>query len=250
MSFADNLKESAKSAFDKTSERVRESDAYIQLQDRYQNLTPSGQKLARAGAVILILFIFLFIPLSYLSSSSQSISMFESKRALIRDLFRTYRESSSTQNVAIPPPSDSLRASIQAILQQAQLTPEQNLGVAESSVEGRLIPQNLISSVLDIKLVKLNLKQIVDIGSSIASISDSVKMKDVSIIANSTDNRYYDVSYKLYSLKVPEPIPEPAAEPEPIKKGGPSRGGAKRDSGTKNSADKKTDTDKGAGSDE
>ncbi len=243
MSFADNLKDSAQSAFNKTSERVRESDAYIQMQDRYQNLSPSGQKLARAGGVLLILFIFLFIPLSYLSSSSQSITLFESKRALIRDLFRTYRESTSTQNVAVPPPSDSLRATIQSIIQRAELTPEQNIGLAESSVEGRLIPQNLISSVLDIKLAKLNLKQIVDIGGAIAGISDSVKMKDVTIIANAQDNRYYDVTYKLYSLRVPEPTPEPIAEPEPIKKGA-NKKGSKNDSG------KKTDTETSAGSDE
>lgn len=245
MSLADNLKERAKVTFDKTSERVRESDAYIQLQDRYQNLSPSGQKLARAGAVLFILFIFLFVPLSYLASSSQSITMFESKRDLIRDLFRTYRESSSTQNVAVPPPSDSLRSSVQAIIQRAELTPEQNLGVAESSVEGRLIPQNLISSVLDIKLAKLNLKQIVDIGGAIAAISDSVKMKDVTIVANGQDNRYYDVTYKLYSLKVPEPTPEPVAEPEPIKKGANSRGNSRG-----NNAGKKTDTETSAGSDE
>jgi hypothetical protein len=243
MSFADNLKDSAKSAFDKTSERVRESDAYIQLQDRYQNLSPSGQKLARAAGILLILFVFLFVPLSYLSSSSQSITLFESKRELIRDLFRTYRESSSTQNVTLPPAPDSLRAQIQAVIQRAELTPEQNIGVAESSMDGRLIPQNLISSVLDIKLMKLNLKQIVDIGSAIVAINDSVKMKDVTIIANTTDNRYYDVTYKLYSLKVPEPIPEPVAELEPIKKGANSRGG-NRDSG------KKTDSETSAGSDE
>ncbi len=243
MSLADNLKDSAKSVFDKTSERVRESDTYIQMQDRYQNLSPSGQKLARAGGVLLILFIFLFIPLSYLSSSSQSITLFESKRALISDLFRTYRESTSTQNVAVPPPSDSLRSTIQSIIQRAELTPEQNIGLAESSVEGRLIPQNLISSVLDIKLAKLNLKQIVDIGGAIAAISDSVKMKDVTIIANAQDNRYYDVTYKLYSLRVPEPTPEPVAELEPIKKGAPKKDG-------KNDSGKKTDSETKAGSDE
>lgn len=217
MSLVDSLKDRAKTAFEKTSERVRESDAYIQAQDRYQNLTPSGQKLVRVMSVLLLLFFVLVIPMSYLSSSSASIAMFEEKRNLIRDLFRTYRESSSTQNVAIPPPADNLRMSIQSIIQRAELTPEQNMGIMEANVEGRLIPSALINNVLVVKLNKLNLKQIVDIGGSITAISDSVKMKDVSLIANAQDNRYYDVTYKLYSLKVPEPTPEPPPEPEPKK---------------------------------
>ncbi len=218
MSLIDNLKNSGKSIFDKTSERVSTSDAYIQLQDRYQNLTPSGQKIARFGGFVLILFVVLFVPFSYLSSSSQTISLFEAKRTLIRNLFLTYRESSSTQNVAVPPPQDSLKASIESVIQRAELTPEQILGVSEAGAEGRLIPANLISNVLSVQLAKLNLKQIVDIGGSILALSESVKMKDVSIIANGQDNRYYDVTYKLYSLKVPEPTPEPLPETEPVKK--------------------------------
>ena len=92
--------------------------------------------------------------------------------------------------------------------------PEQNLGATPASFEGRLIPNNLVSNVLSIKLAKLNLKQIVDIGGSLIGLSESVKMKDMSIVANATDTRYYDVTFKLYSLKVPEPTPEPLPEPE------------------------------------
>lgn len=218
MSFADNLKDQAKSVFNRTSERVRESEAYLQLEDRYQNLSPSGQKLTRLLSVLVLLFLLLFIPMSYLSSSSTMITLYEEKRDLVRELFRTYRESSSSLNIAMPPNSDSLRMSIQSIIQRAELTPEQNLGITNASVEGRLIPQNLVTEVLFVKLIKLNLKQIVDIGGSIAGISNSVKMKDLTITANQQDNRYYDVTYKLYSLNVPPPAPEPLPEPEPKNK--------------------------------
>ena len=60
----------------------------------------------------------------------------------------------------------------------------------------------------------MNLKQIVDIGTSIAAISDSIKLKDIDIKSNVNDSRYYDVNYKVYTLKVPEPTPEPPPEPE------------------------------------
>ena len=214
MSLADNLKERFKSTGDKVIERVRESNAYAQAADRYENLNPASQKLAKLFGVIVVLMLVLFIPLSNLSSSFSSISMFEDERELIRELFRTYRDSSSTQNVPVPPQPESLISMVNSVLERAQLLPEQNLGATPASFEGRLIPNNLVSNVLSVKLAKLNLKQIVDIGGSLIGLSESVKMKDMSIVANATDTRYYDVTFKLYTLKVPEPTPEPPPEPE------------------------------------
>ena len=218
MSLLESLKEQGKSLFEKTSERIRESSTFVQLQDRYESLTPSGQKIAGATSIFIVLFMLLFIPMSNLFSSYNTLALFEEKRTLIRELFRTYREASSTaQNVPIPPPLESLKMAVEAIITRAELNPEQNQGVVDGAIEGRLIPQNLISNVLFVKLGKLNLKQIVDIGASITTISDSIKMKDIAIVANQQDSRYYDVTYKLYTLKVPEPTPEPLPEPEPKK---------------------------------
>jgi hypothetical protein len=179
---------------------------------------------------VLLLLVLLFIPLSNLSSSSDSITAFETQRDLIRDLFRTYRESSSSQNLPVPPPPDSLNSMISSIIQRAELLPEQNLGISEGPAEGRLIPGSLVTNVLYVKLAKLNLKQITDIGASLVGLSESVKMKDISIVANSTDTRYFDVTYKLYSLKVPEAVPEPLPELETPKKGSKNSGKSNRGS--------------------
>ncbi|MCC2678117.1 MAG: hypothetical protein K0R29_693 [Pseudobdellovibrio sp.] len=214
MSALDSLKDRGKGAAQKIIERVRESSVYAQMMDRYENLTPAGQKIAKLATSVLILLIVLFIPLSNLSTSYTNISMFEEERDLIRELFRTYRETSSNQNLPVPPPSDSLMSMVAAVIQRAELLPEQNIGISEGPVEGRMIPGNLVSNVMQVRLAKLNLKQIVDIGGSLVGISDSVKMKDIAIVANATDTRYYDVTYKLYSLKVPEATPEPMPEPE------------------------------------
>ena len=214
MSFVDNLKDQSKAFFVRTSEKIKESETYVQLQDRYQGLSPSGQKMARYAAALLLILLIAFVPYSKLNTSSENITSFETKRNLIRDLFKTYRESSATQSIPLPPTTDSLRFSIETALQRAELMPEQKLGIENIAAEGRLIPQNLIANVFAVKLTKLNLKQIVDIGTSIAAISDSIKLKDIEIKANINDTRYYDVNYKVYTLKVPEPTIE--APPEPV----------------------------------
>lgn len=209
-----SLKDTAKNSFQQFGDRIRESSFYAKLQDRYESLSPSGQKLAMLGSVFILVFLLLFIPFTQFSGSYSELSMFEEKRGLIHELFKTYRESSSTQNVAIPPSGGALRSSIEAALARAELLPEQNQGIQPGAAEGRMIPQNLVGEVLFVNLAKLNLKQIVDIGASITGISSSVKMKDISIRANIQDTRYYDVTYKLYALKVPEPTPELPPEPE------------------------------------
>jgi hypothetical protein len=214
MSQLENLKEQFKTLGTKIGQQVQESPAYAQAQDRYENLSPSGQKLVQATGVLLILFLLLFIPLSNLSDSQTTLSLFEEKRSLIRDLFKTYRDSSNAPSLATPPTYELLRSNVESIIARAELTPEQNLGSIEITAEGKLIPLSLVTHALQIKLAKLNLKQIVDIGSGLVGLSDSVKMKDMQITANSQDTRYFDVSYKLYSLKVPEPQVEAPPEPE------------------------------------
>lgn len=215
MSQLDNLKEQFKALGAKISQQVQESPSYAQAQDRYENLSPSGQKVVMAGGVLLILFLLLFIPLSNLSDSQTTLGLFEEKRGLIRDLFKTYRESSATPSVIRPPDYEILRTNVESIIARAELMPDQNLGTIEITAEGKLIPQNLVTHALQVKLAKLNLKQIVDIGTGLVGISESVKMKDMQITAHRQDTRYFDVTYKLYSLKVPEPqIEAPVEEPK------------------------------------
>lgn len=223
MSRLEELKDQLKATGQRIGTAIQETEGYQKLQDRYQSLNPSSQKLVWVGGVIVAAGLVLFYPLSQISNSQTSMVSFEDKRSLIRDLFKTYRESSAQASIPVPPAVDMLKSSIESIISSANLLPEQRIGTIESAVEGRLIPQSLVSHVLEVKLAKLNLKQIVDIGTSITGISPSVKMKDLVITAHSTDTRYFDVTYKLYSLNVPEPTPEPLPEPE-IK---PKKGSAK-----------------------
>ncbi len=214
MSALENLVESLKSAGQRIGQQIQESSTYVQLQERYQSLEPRSQKITWVAGLVIVLFIIFFYPLSLLFTSQETMRVYEEKRALMRDLFRTYRDSSGSPQVAQPPPYETLKASIQSILTTASLLPEQTIGVIESSSEGKLIPQSLVNHVLEVKLAKLNIKQIVDIGSSIVGISESVKMKDLIISAHPQDTRYFDVTFKLYSLNVPAPVVEAPPEIE------------------------------------
>lgn len=212
MSRLDELKDQLKTSLQTTWERIQESEAYNQLNDKYQNLSPSGQKVAQAVTAVVLAGIVFYSPISQLQVSSELLAQFEEKRTLIRDLFKTYRESSGGLQMAPAPQADELISTVQNSLQGSKLIPEQIVSVNTTQAEGRLIPANLQQAVVEVKLAKLNLRQIVDIGAQLANISQAVKVKDMFMQANAELAGYFDVTYKLYALKVPEPLPEPAPE--------------------------------------
>lgn len=224
MSRLDELKDQLKTSLTTTWERIQESEAYNQLNDKYQSLSPSGQKVAQAVTAVLIAGIVFYSPISQLQVSSELLAQFEEKRTLIRDLFKTYRESSGGLQMAPAPQASELISTVQSSLQGSKLTPEQIVSVNTTQAEGRLIPANLQQAVVEVKLAKLNLRQIVDIGAQLANISQAVKVKDMFMQANAELAGYFDVTYKLYALKVPEPLPEPAPEPVNPKKKKASEG--------------------------
>lgn len=214
----ENIKEQFKELGLKIWSKIQESALYSQATERYDDLSPSGQKIVLALSVLLTILIITSVPMINYMSSQEALNAYNEKRVLIRNLFKTYRESTVATDVPVPPNSMALRGLIESALSRANLLPEQNKGIIEISAEGRLIPQNLVSNVLQIKLSKLNLKQIVDIGSSFVAISSSVKLKDLSVIANGEDSRYFDATYSLYSLNVPEITIAPEPESAPKKK--------------------------------
>ena len=197
-------------------EQFQQSSLYIQIKERYENLTPVMQKVTVVGLAIFFLYLFLSIPLGFYSQSSVYVTEFEDKRQLIRDLLKSSREAQESPDLAIPPQVESLKAQVDSQIQSSKLLPEQILGSQVSMDKPRMIPGNLSQGVLKIDLKKLNVRQILDLGHQLQTVNTSVKMTDMIMQANPEDPRYFDVTYKLAVLAVPSQIeaaPEPAAPP-------------------------------------
>ncbi|WP_413587289.1 hypothetical protein [Bdellovibrio sp. HCB274] len=221
----EDVKDRLSSEFRATWDRIQESGAYNQMRDRYENMTPSMQKLTIYGGIALATLMVLSIPYGYFSGSSEAVGEFEGKRMTIRELLKVSREASEVPAIPQAPSMDAIRGTVDNMIQAAHLLPEQIKGTQSTGGSG-LIPTNLSEGGLQISLAKLNLRQIVDLGYKFSNISPSVKMADMSMTANREDNRYFDVVYKLVALAVPAP-PVIAAEPEPPAKKGFNRGRAR-----------------------
>ncbi len=200
----DDIKDNLKSQLGQTWSRFEDSSAYNQLRDRFENLTPTNQKLVLVGAGALTALLIFSIPFSYYSTSSEYVTTYEDKRGLIRELLKVTRESNEVPDLPTAPKADMLKNAIEGQLNMAKLLPEQMKGIEVMAAETGLIPKGLLESGLRVSLAKLNLRQIIDIGYNIQAISSSVKMNALNITANPEDPRYFDVEMRLVSLAVPQ----------------------------------------------
>ncbi len=226
----DDLKDNLASEGRALWEKIQDSALFNQLRDRYENLTPPMQKLSLLGVLGLIITFLLSVPYSNFSDSTNSVNDFEGKRSTIRELLKVSRESSDTPNIQPAPNAQVLRSRIDEEIKNARLLPEQIKGANASAAKSQLIPDNLLEGALEIRLAKLNIRQIVDLGYKFQNVSPSVKMKDLVISANLEDNRYFDVIYQLVALAVPAPQEVPLEETTSKEKSGRNKKPLKQES--------------------
>lgn len=211
MSALTDLKDKLSAGVQEAWGNFQESDTYNKLNDIYENLTPVQQKLVITGVAAVVSLIILSIPLGRLSEAGDRVVEFEGKRMTIRELLKAARDSANVPNIPTAPPMDSLQADFQNFIQQENLLPEQVISVASEATSSSLIPNQLSSGAIVVRLAKLNINQILDLGYKFQARSPSVKMKDLIMKANAQDARYYDATFKLIALAVPEaPTPPPA----------------------------------------
>jgi hypothetical protein len=196
-------------------EKIQESSLYIQIQERYQNLSPTMQKITLTGIAVFLALLFFNAPLSYFSASNENVSQFEEKRQLIRDLLKVSRETQDGLQMPVPPDVSSLKSQVDNQIQAAQLLPEQIKGTEVVTDRSVVIPGNLINGMLRVSLAQLNLRQIIDLGYQFQSVSPSIKMLDLQMEASAKDPRYFDVIYKMAVLAVPSQNEAPGDEPAP-----------------------------------
>ena len=216
MNFED-LKERLLSSLKQAWERIQDSSAYNHLRDRFENLTPRGQKSVLAAALLILGFLVFSMPYSYWSESQTSVKGFEDRRNIVRRLLKASRESADIPDIPQAPTPETLRSQIENYLKEVQLIPEQIKSVDVVPVDSKLIPTDMAQGSVAVNLAKLNLRQVLDIGYKLKTLSPSVKMTGLQMFPDKQDARYFDVVFKLVSLAVPQvaqpPIPEPEAPP-------------------------------------
>jgi len=214
MSRLDDIKDQFTSQMRQTWERFQDSSLYHNLSDRYEDLSPGGQKAVRYGSVSALLLILFYFPFANYQLASENISHFEEKRELIRELLRVAREANEAPELLPAPPITVIKSQVENDFRSMGLIAKQIVSVQEMTGQSQLIPTALTAGALDVQLAKLNLRQVVEVAYKLSLQGAAVKLKDMSLSANAEDPRYIDAHFKLHALKVPEKRLEPPPETE------------------------------------
>lgn len=209
----DELSEKISGALRPILEKIEETPAYGQLKDRFDGLSPGAQRGVIGGAIALAFLLVLSVPWGWYSETQESVAEFESRRQTLRDLYKVSKEVAEIPNIPPAPPMESLRMDLESRLRGFDILPEQITSMTVSAgSSSRLIPGERAAGGITAVMTKLNLDQIVGVGTVMSNLGTAVKLTGVKITANAEEAGYFDATYKLTAMRVPDlsaPAPPP-----------------------------------------
>ena len=202
----EELRERLKDDFAQTWSRFQDSAIYTRLQERYDQLSPRNQKVVVFAALTGIFVALLSVPFSYFQSSQSYVTEFNDRRQLIKDLHEA-----SLISAASPLPTNLVRLSavrsmVDTEIENRRLLEEQVHQIRQLPARdfaGGLIPADLNEGGFEVALRKLNVRQIVELGTRLQALGANVKMTDLTIEPNREDERYFNVTFQLVTLVTP-----------------------------------------------
>ncbi|OFZ12791.1 MAG: hypothetical protein A2Z20_07055 [Bdellovibrionales bacterium RBG_16_40_8] len=203
----ENITDKIKEQFIDIWDKVQESSLYNNLREKFETQSVTTQRGIVFGSVVLLLLFVLSFPYSYFNSSSAFNEEYNENKNMLRSLLRASRLASEATYAPPSVSSEEVKSQIQNMLPRFTLLPEQVGSILDIDMKAMgesLAPKNVGQNGIGLSLKKLNLKQVVDIGFEIQKLNQSVKLVGLDIVANVSDNHYFDVLYKLIIFSVPK----------------------------------------------
>lgn len=191
--FIDQLKE----RLQQFAQEQQESQWFISLKEKYEELPPTGQTIAKLGTLFFILVFLLILPLMNLMESMDLASRFDRQRKAIKDLLAVQREAANAPVIASPPPITSLKSQFDNVIAQSGIEGGQ---ILESNTTNPSNFPAVKESGLIYKLQRITVKQIYDLVFAFESSSPSVKVINLMIDALEEDPHYYTATFNIVSF--------------------------------------------------
>ncbi len=189
-------------------EKIQESNIYIQLKEKYDELPSKYQKYIKYGAAFFIVYFVLSFPLGWLGESSNSINEYQKKRKLLSNILSVQSELQSAPQAPPSVDASSLESKVKSALENMNINEEQ---IKETSAtppravtDSNILPSGIRESSLQVRIEKLNLTQVVSVGRRLQNLSPGAKLIDMEVLANKEDDHYFDLRLRLASFSLVE----------------------------------------------
>lgn len=215
----ESLKEQLVDRFFEIKGKVEDSELYIRLKERYDNLTPNAQLGVKIGAALLSILFVYSIPASYLSSANEKMSYFNENRQLTRELIRAGRIARTLELPPSAPTSEALIQRLNSLLEEQNVLPEQkgNISPKADVVAASIVPKAIEQQGIKASIKKLNLRQVVKLGEGLHQIPGG-RLFNMTILADQDDPHYFNVDFEVAAFSIPQK-PEKPKEDDKKKRG-------------------------------
>ena len=202
----DDLKEQIKEKWQEFQDQLEESTTYHNLREKYLDLPLQVQRTLTVGAIGLGILLLTSVPISYISSSNESMESYNTQRKLIRELLKYGRTDPSQSNLPQGEDHSHTVRAFRSALKSFQLLPEQVVAVEEipsDTLGESLVGPPIIQSSFKVELKWLNVQQVVEIGFRLQSLKSHVKMLGLDMKEDMEKDHYYNVIYKFAGFFLP-----------------------------------------------
>lgn len=215
MNFED-IKEQLQDQLKASLEKIKDSTLYIQLKERYDQLSPKNQKYLNIASAILVFYFIISIPISFLNEANTSIEKYKAQKELLARLVKTKEMKDNTPPMASPIEASRLSRNIESYLtkegfKKEQITKTENF---KEDNKGQFpdAPKDAIISGVKVALKQINLKQFVDVIYNTQRQARPGKMTHLKMSPNAEKAGFFDIEFEIRNFEVP--VEEtPKAEP-------------------------------------
>ena len=194
----DNLKKRFLLQIELAEDRIRESDSFNLLKERFQALPQQRRRLIKRGAFGLILLAALGLPLSFLYSSSSRLKDFREKDRLSRALLKTGSPSAfSSHQKSVAEVKKQLSGFAQRHAEEGGGPTVKDLGAFKiSKDESQGVSGNVTAHQMDLSVPRLNIKQAVSLGERISRLP-FLKIRKLRLKENFSAENHYDAAFSV-----------------------------------------------------
>ena len=215
----DDLKDQLQDNWERLKNRIQEDPSFNSLKERYETLPSSAQKGIVVALSLLILLILIYIPYGYFSSAKENEEKYTTYKTTVRELLKVGKTDSRSALFTLRGNTESTKSRISQALQNYSLTGEQIQPVElESKLENSLAKGPVEEDNFVVRLKKLNLDQILQVGSDLHRKFGDLKMTGLTVTADKEKAGYFDIEFRLSKFYLPDAEPNKEKE-KPRRKG-------------------------------
>lgn len=203
------LKEEFTNTCKNLNNTIVESSAFYFIKEKYDNLGSFYKKTIHVLIFLALACLLLYYPVSHLYSSRKNIWTFKTKKKLSQSLV----ELSSTTQTSSSQASAFDRDPIQFINQKIitlEIPKNQIKAVKKSKAPTqKSVSLSLSATVktVEVEMENLNLKEVVQYGYQLEQLSKNIKLTNLRILENPTQNNYFNASYVLSFFNLKSELP-------------------------------------------